>query len=107
MNASDARFSTGIPFDTGSPDGSEIPFSKNVLCVTVDSRSAYEPGTPFCAGIPVDAGSAYGSGIPFSTELPFAPGSCHLQITDQSTCRQHTDCDAVHMNCSGSISACT
>eukprot|EP01051_Picozoa_sp_SAG22_P005929 SAG22_NODE_370_length_11576_cov_83.771456_4_plen_2189_part_00 len=57
--------------------------------------------------IPVDAGYAYGSGIPFSTEPPFAGGSCHLPITDQSTCSQHTDCDAVHMSCNGSISVCT
>eukprot|EP01050_Picozoa_sp_SAG11_P002790 SAG11_NODE_145_length_14811_cov_24.558931_8_plen_307_part_00 len=106
-NASDTPFSTGIMFDTGSPHGSEIPSSKNTLCLPVDSGSAYAPDTPFCTGIPVDTGFADGSGIPFSTELPFASGPCHLQITDQSTCSQHIDCDAVHMSCNGSISVCT
>ena len=49
-NASDTPFSTGIPFDTRSPYGSEIPFSKNTMRLMVDSGSAYAPGTPFCTG---------------------------------------------------------
>eukprot|EP01050_Picozoa_sp_SAG11_P020013 SAG11_NODE_3289_length_2551_cov_2.607667_3_plen_179_part_00 len=96
-DASDARFSTG----------SEIPFWKNVLCLPVGRGSTYVPDTPFCIGTPVDTGFVYGSGILFWTQLPFAPGSCHLQIIDQYTCSQHTDCDAVHMSCNGSIPACT
>eukprot|EP01052_Picozoa_sp_SAG31_P025902 SAG31_NODE_2306_length_5969_cov_104.526065_2_plen_422_part_00 len=39
-NASDALFSTGIPFDIGSPHGSEIPFSKNILCLPLGHGSA-------------------------------------------------------------------
>lgn len=106
-NASDTSFSTSISFDAGFSYGSEIIFSKNVLCLPLDHGSAYAPDTPVFTRIPIDTESAYGFGIPFSTELPFTPRSCHLQITDQSTCRQHTDCDAVHMSCNGSISACT
>eukprot|EP01052_Picozoa_sp_SAG31_P022981 SAG31_NODE_1859_length_7052_cov_4.965051_1_plen_1196_part_00 len=106
-NAFDAPFSTGIPFDAGSTYGSGLPFSKDVLCIPVGFKSAYAPDTPFCTRIPVGTRLAYGSGIPFSTELLFTPGSCHLQITDQSTCSEHTDCDAVRMSCNGSISACT
>ena len=49
-NSSDTRFSTGIPVNTGSPYGSEIPFSKNTMRLTVDYGSAYVPSTQFVLG---------------------------------------------------------
>ena len=106
-NASETAFSTEIPVDAGSAHGAEIPFSKNVLCLTVDPDFEYAPDAASCTGIPVDTGFAYWSGVACSTELPFAHGSCHLQITDQSACNQHTDYDAVHMSWNGSISVRT